>query len=285
MSGCVRRRGRGYVLVLVLFAVAIAATSMAAVCRSGLEKAVAAERAGTDLQRRWAVMTLRASLLPKAEAVLLKAEVPAAEARRAVRLGGQSFTLVFGDESAKANVNLLYARGGLAGAEREVRAAVQSTGSTLPVELRPFPGRGASFGAPDADPDQPLAFETMGQVLRGAPSAGALVVAGGGMTCWGDGTINVRRASKGALRAALGGQMPAGEIDRLVAARDKDPKRDVSDVFDELHLSDARREAAESLVTEDSNCHSLWIISADGRRNWYDLAVRDGEGDVILFGW
>src|SRR5438132_1522253 len=106
---------RGYVLLLVLFVIALAATAMAAVCRMSLAKSLHASRAAADLQRRWAVLTTRSVLLPQAEAILAKPGEPVSEVRREIQLGGQSFTLIFGDEQAKANVNLLYAQSGLAG--------------------------------------------------------------------------------------------------------------------------------------------------------------------------
>ena len=45
---------------------------------------------------------------------------------------------MFGDEQAKANVNLLYAVGQRAGAERAVRELAQASGTSLPVELSPI---------------------------------------------------------------------------------------------------------------------------------------------------
>src|SRR3954464_12541558 len=117
-----RRPRHGYALLLVLFVMALAATAMAAVCRMSLEKTMQASRAEGDLQRRWAVITCRSVLLPKAEAIIARSKEPASQVAREVRLNGQPLTLIFSDEQAKANVNLLYAQGGLSGAEREVRA-------------------------------------------------------------------------------------------------------------------------------------------------------------------
>src|SRR3954469_11264965 len=106
----VRPRRRGYALLMVLLVLALAAAALAGVCRLSLEKAVRASRAAEDLQRRWGVITCRSVLLPRAEDVLSAAQAdgPTAETRREIRLGDLSFTLVFGDEQAKANVNLLY---------------------------------------------------------------------------------------------------------------------------------------------------------------------------------
>lgn len=114
-------RRRGYVLLIVLMVLAIAGAVLAGVCRMSLERALFAERAQADLQRRWGVLTCRTVLLPKAEAALSSSGSHASEVRGNLHLGGQAFSLVFGDEQAKANVNMLYRDGGLAGSESRVR--------------------------------------------------------------------------------------------------------------------------------------------------------------------
>src|SRR3954470_8830707 len=192
-----RRRQRGYALLLVLFVMALAATAMAAVCRMSLEKTMQASRAEGDLQRRWAVITCRSVLLPKAEAIIARSKEPASQVAREVRLNGQPLTLIFSDEQAKANVNLLYAQGGLSGAEREVRAIVQASNAPVTVELRTIPGRGKTFGTANANDDDPLAFEGFAQIcarqttpasLLAAPRGIAAAPVTAGLTCWGDGS-------------------------------------------------------------------------------------------------
>jgi hypothetical protein len=281
---------RGYVLLMVLFVLALAAAAMAGVCRWSLQKAVIASRAEAELRRRWAVVSCRAVLLPKAEAVLTHNDNSTSDFRCAIRLGGQSFTLIFGDEQAKANVNLLYAQGGLADAERHVRTIVGISGGGVPVELRPIPGQGKSFGSPDAADDDPPAFESFDQVLGRTPPD--LLVAAHGttpslaskLTCWGDGSMNVRRASKEVVRAVLARYLAAGEISRFLDARRKDPKAEITDMLQGLNLSDKRREPVEFLLTDDCNCHSLWIISDAGDRIRYDLGIAEG-GMITMFSW
>ena len=58
-----------------------------------------------------------------------------------------------------------------------------------------------------------------------------------------------------------------------------------SELLDALALPAARREAVEDLLTSESACHSLWIISDSGDRNGYDLAITEGEAAVIMFNW
>jgi hypothetical protein len=87
------------------------------------------------------------------------------------------------------------------------------------------------------------------------------------------------------MRAVLAPHLPAAEIARLLELRAKNPTLQSGDLLDLLELSDARREAVEERLTDQSSCRSLWIISDSGDRTWYDLAVSRGEGDVTLFGW
>jgi hypothetical protein len=159
------------------------------------------------------------------------------------------------------------------------------------VELRPIPGRGKSFGTADAKDDDPLAFESFGQVVGRAESRTLLAARGAsppviaGLTCWGDGSLNLRRASGEAVRAVLSRRLAAGEITRLLEMRAKNPDLESSDLLDALGLSEARRDAVDDLLTGESSCHSLWIVSATGERYWYDLAVSDGGDGAMLFSW
>src|SRR6476660_8633708 len=93
------RHPRGYVLLLTLMLLAVAAAALAGACRGALQKALLATRAQEDLQRRWGVLSCRAALLPKAERVLaVSVDHASAETQFDVTLGGQAMTLVFGDE-------------------------------------------------------------------------------------------------------------------------------------------------------------------------------------------
>jgi type II secretory pathway component PulK len=276
-------RRRGYVLLLVLFVIALATVAMASVCRMSLEKGLQADRAQSDLQRRWAVVTCRSVVLPKVQALLDRAPDTAADVRRTLHLGRQSFTVIIADEQAKANVNLLYAQGKLAGAERAVRAVISDNRGDTPVTLRPL----ARPAVADDDDEPPQLFESFEQVfgrvlperLVGSPSPTSA------LTCWGDGTLNLHRASPQAVRAVLGTHLPAAEIAHLLELRAKNPTLDSGDLLDLMGLSDQRREAVEELLTDQSACRSLWIISDSLDRKWYDLAVSRGQGDVVLFSW
>jgi hypothetical protein len=283
---------------------------LAGVCRMSLERALFAERAQADLQRRWGVLTCQTVLLPKAEAALSSTSPAASEARRDLHLGGQAFSLVFGDEQAKANVNILYRDGGLASAESRVREIAAL--SNLRVELRPLPGGldATGFGrrpvsttaaSDTADPPElPRVFEALGQVFVGARPADLVEPRGtappvtAAVTCWGDGSLNFRRASPEAIRAVCAACLTSAEISRLLGLRTKNPTADSSNLLDQLKLNEKTRAAIEDLLVDDSSCRSLWIVSRSTERNWYDLAVSDGPApdssqsqpaQPLLFSW
>lgn len=287
------RRSGGYVLLMVLLVLTISAAAAAGVCRMSLDKALRAARAEDDLQRRWGALSCRTTLLPKAERVLTAAEQPgskpSAEARLQLPLGRQTFTLIFGDEQAKANVNALYYQGGLAGTERAVRELTAASGSPAPVELRP------SAGGAAADPeDREPVFESFGQVFGGAPPAALLAGRPGRpapasqLTCWSDGPLNFRRASRDALVQVCRPHVGRGRVEQLLKARDETfPDVDLAGALDSLGLNQKQQAALEDLLVDDSVCYSLWVISRDGGREWYDLAVDGaaGEADRVYFTW
>ena len=290
VSANVARRSRGYVLIVVLFLIALAAVTVAGICRMSLEKAVRAGRAEADLQRRWTAISCQAVLLPRAEDLFLHTANAPSEVRRAIVLNGRPVTLVFGDEQAKANVNLLYAQAGTAATERELRTVVGASGGFIPVELRPIPGAGLSFGSADANDDDPRALESFDQLLPTASPAGLTNTRGrrwplaSRLTCWGDGSLNVRRAPDEAVRAVLARHLTGAEISRLLDARAKDAAATSADLLDALDLSAARRAPVEDLLTEQSFCHSLWVIIDSHQRVDYDLAVTEGAA-TTRFTW
>jgi hypothetical protein len=298
-----RRRGPAprpaYVLPLTLLLLAVAAASLAGVCRISLEQAVRAAGAREDLQRRWAVTTCRAALLPKAERVLASAERsgggPSSEARVRLALGGVTLDLVFGDEQAKANLDVLYRAGGRAGTEAAIRAL--TAGADVRVAPAPFAVATPEAGTVEAlqQDEQPRLFESWSQVFGDTPP-GALAAPRGAdgrsavadLTCWGDGTLSYRRASVAALRLACPKALGATGAARLVALRQDQPELDLWEALEQLELSEEQQAEAEERLIDESSCHSLWIVARTGGRSWYDLSIADdgeGPGAAATFSW
>ena len=113
-----KRRQSGFVLLLVLVVLAVGGTLLTIAARRCGQDAIRAAAAQRDLQLRWGQWSCQTTLLPVADQMMqdLDAErdahaAPSCELRQQVRLGELEFTLLVGDESAKANVNTLAARG------------------------------------------------------------------------------------------------------------------------------------------------------------------------------
>src|SRR5688572_2863728 len=97
LSGRFHHARAAYVLPLTLLLLAVAAASLAGVCRASFQKAVQAANAHDDLQRRWAVTSCRKALLPKASRVLAAlgpASGSLSEVRLDLVLGGLPVELV-----------------------------------------------------------------------------------------------------------------------------------------------------------------------------------------------
>src|SRR5688572_16761712 len=104
-------RHRGYVLIVTLGVLVLAATVMVGVGRAAIAHALAARQAQDDLQRRWAIASCRAIVLPFAEQLLVdqehKQQRPVPVHRAQIHLGNVALDLTLADEQAKANVNWL----------------------------------------------------------------------------------------------------------------------------------------------------------------------------------
>lgn len=282
---------RGYALVLTLMLLVIVVTSAASLCRVSLRAALRARDAQDDLRQRWGALSARAALLPKAEQILSRQQAPAPSATLHVRLNGSTWRFVIGDEQAKANINLLYRRRGIAQTEIAARALISQTQQPVRVELRPMAGRAAD----DAD-EPPPAFLAIDQALAARPAEllarrGQQLAPADVLTCFGDGSLNVRRAPRGALDQMCRPHLSSAQITRLLAWRTEpsDVQDDLWDELDRMGLSPAAQDALEDLVTDRSTCHSLWIVAPRSRGERFTFAVAGAEfsdtPDVITYEW
>jgi type II secretory pathway component PulK len=279
------RKHRGYVLVLTLAVLVLVAGALVSSGQLAVRRAASAREAQRELQRRVGIASIRRAILPQAEQILAGQEArrgaPMAQHRAAVRLGDITFDLVIADEQAKANLNAMLARASRDVVENRLREALAGTGLAASLALRPVieadrvtvSGPGQIF---DNVEPQSLIRSRFGQV---APMET--------ISCWGDGAVNVRRAPELVLNLALDPPWTRMEVGRLVQARrdmfEANGKRSITvtpaapqpkDPLARL-LQTAQIRWGAAGLTLQSTCHSLWIVTRDGRREWYDLAVED----------
>jgi hypothetical protein len=273
---------RGHILPLTLAILAIAGGVMARVCRDGMMRSLAVAREEQELQRDWAVRSCQSTVLPRAGGLLVRAEQaagrPVLRLERDVFLCGRVYHLTIADEQAKANINLLYARDRNQ-AERAARTAARA-GSGLIVRLRPLTSRVARTGPTDTPP---LAFDSMGQVFVETGDAPAVRTAARGLTCWGGGKLNWRRASRDSLGQVLAGHPDLARQVLRQQAAGKDGS--FAAALDALQVSAAKRSEFDKLFTEGTNAQSLWIVSQGAA----SLSVREnldeGRTRVISHSW
>ena len=303
-------RSHGYVLVVTLGLLVLAASLMVAVGRGAMRHATAARLAADDLQHRWGVISCRTAILPYAESVLLAAETQSRAAtpryHESVQLGGERFDLTIADELAKANVNQLLDHTDRPSAETRLRQGLVGTGLSSNVRLRPSPN--PLFGisptpttspatSPSTKPSGtaglPQWISGFGQIFDDASPERLLQVQGGVrpvdlLTCWGAGHINIRRISPEALRICADAALSGVDQNRLLQMRDlviqtkplPKPKKGVPDNDPILRLVNAAEVDPKNLsalptMTLQSTCHSIWITTHDQRRASHYLSIFD----------
>ena len=258
-------RQAGYVLLIVMMVLTIAATTLTAIARGSFSRMARAGREQTALQRHWGELSCQ-QLLPKAETILPHQEAePISRVTHTLRLGDLDFHLVFSDEQAKLNLAKFIKRQP-SRLERAVRELQASSQAPLVLTL--------------SVPDDPKSFDEV--FVVGHPSE--LLASSEQLTLWGSGKVNVRRASPAVIEAVLDGELSRERADSIAALIQQDRGLSVEEAISQLSLRDADARTARKLLTDASDCHSLWIITDDGVRKWYRLAI-DQAGQVGVLAW
>ncbi|MCX5682421.1 MAG: hypothetical protein NT049_01895, partial [Planctomycetota bacterium] len=245
-------------------------------------------QAQRELQVRWGMLTCQVAAMPMARKILqgqeTREEHPLVEARRDLVLGGVSFHLVVADEQAKANVNLLEQKRGRAGLD--LRLQHLQVDSRRPVRVELHPSADDPRAAGRAIPlhyqslDQVFVFTHPSQLLN-AEAAHATT---GPITLWSSGAVNFKRASRAVLREVLDGAMPDNQIEDLAKLAETSPEVALSEAMRMVSAgaeqkpgaTPGQNKAAQTLLTDTSSCHSLWVVAAGSTRHWYRFYVEGG---------
>jgi hypothetical protein len=303
----VKYNRRGYVLVMTLGLLMLAATLLVTLGRASTARVLASKTEQRELQRRWAVVSCRNAVLPFSVDILAKQEAlqnrPIPGFRVSIVLGDQRYTLLVSDEQAKANVNLLLEHSDKSRAEARLREALSGSGLGNSIFLRPEPRVHAEVppsapGQPPSRPELPSWLSGFGQVFTNVGPerlvAGGVTAPVSQLTCWGSGAVNIMRVSESALRLAATPALTNIECGRLIDARNKAfaprntraspnlptaaaaPARNLDAVGNLLAQARVDPKARLNLpLTSTSTCYSLWIIRQDRERSEYWLFVSD----------
>jgi len=288
-----RPHNKGFVLLMALLVVAIAGAVLATSARRSHRRLLAAGDAHRDLQVRWGTISVRAMCLPSAELILVrdeaKARKPLVSTRRQITLGGIQFDLIFTDEQAKANADLLSAREGKAGIERSVRALQAGLRRIVAVELhpaepKPRPKTVEEGMAPElyTSLDQILLIKRPADLV---PHDARDATVADRLTCWSNGKVNFKRADSVVLREVLHDVLDESHIARLINFNRKTPDGSLYEAVEAMDLTDEKRQAALERLTDTSYCHGLWVIARTAGRNWYTFTVARDGAKPRSFAW
>lgn len=309
-------RHAGFVLLMVLVLVLLAATVLAATARHALSRNVAAGAAQRELQRRWGARSCRDAFLARAEVLLTEAVANDPVEikpflRRSITLGRMTFDVTLADEQAKADVNRLAEDRGKEGLASALRALQSGQTDLLEVALRPTPSARpapasrstrrrrsraarirrrlrrepaqppAATGPAYGSFDQVFAFNHP-RALFGQNDAPAVADR---ITFWTDGRLNYRRAERNVLREALAPVLGEGEIALLVDFRERHPDGTLGEALRRLKLTKRQRDALGPLLTDASGCHSVRIVTRGQTRDWIVLYVAPAGSDAATSTW
>lgn len=285
---CVPAR-RGFVLIVVLALLTVAALMTAGLARRSLSLAQSSLEAERRLQSKWTELSLQRVVLSRAESILAAQIPPDSDDeirhthRETLELNGIDYALVIADEDAKVNLNAVYYANGEEGVARTAQE-MQAATFRIPVRLRPY----------QATKQQLPVFDSWGQIFDASrftskATADSLIAATDGITCWGSGRLNIRRAPDDALRSIARLHASGGVADEIVRRRQEHPTADLDQLLNGLELNVEERAALESALADQSRCHSLWVQSIEGGGSRSALYVAEsnerGRIYVSVFAW
>jgi hypothetical protein len=284
-----RGRGvrRGFVLLMSLVLIALAGIMLTSLARHRLTLAVEANLAKYSLQQRWGTFFACRAMLNDPEQIIQRNLHTGLSASRQLpivsgfQLGDVTFEIVLDDENRKLNVNRLYAT---TDTRKMLDVLHQFATQGEQIDLRPL--EGTSLGV--------RAFDSWGHVLRlGSKVAphevyDQVAPLSQKVTCWGNAKVNLQRCDSDVLYQI--GALAVGPItaNQLVALHDDEPSLKTDQLLSRLEISRRKRAILQGWLSDDSTCHSLWIISGN-RQSSCDFYVHEATGSdsavVRQFRW
>jgi hypothetical protein len=216
-----------------------------------------------------------------------------------LRLGDVNFDILLGDEDAKLNLNAVYHHGG---PQRVAAAVARHGGPLVGSAVRLLPAVAPLSTSPrvptrsldDQQEDEPQiaipdAFRSWGELFdvraldAGLARDADLPNLTTGLTLWGSGQLNFRRASDETILAVASLVVQDGAARRIVERYRQNPTATLAVLLQtEVSREPDRRRLAE-LMSESSSNFSIWIdaasIAGSGLRS-FTVMRRDDEGVI-----
>ena len=243
---------RGIVLMLTLAMIVIAVTLTARTANRSLTRTLESLDAESQLRDRWSRLSLQQAVLSHAEQIFAAVEgdqrdtPPTTWHDAEFTLAGTTYRLRLADENAKINLNTVMRTQSLDALDQFIS---QSTSRSLRREKR-----SPSSTEPTNTPPAPL--ESWGQVFP-ISTHSALLHATTKITLWGNGRLNIHRATDQSLRQLLEPLTSPTEVDALLRqSRETTAQTQPALLAAQNSLPTG---PTADLLTHTSRCHSLWI--------------------------
>lgn len=250
----------GYALLLVLATLTIASVGLVTIANRTLRDNAQSLAMQAELQAKWGRISCAAAALELAgpafevvEANKLPGQPMPTQLRERLMLGNQVFDLVLGDEDAKVNLNRVATIAGTSAAQKAVRDLADARYWNC-VRFSPQYSIHATR------------FESWGEwfdLAKLRTLAGddrALVELTHNVTLWGQGTLNIHRASDQAIRAQCAAVVPAGLSNRILETiRESNTGSEVAILLQRTVQNSQDRERLSQVLGDGSSSFSLWI--------------------------
>ncbi len=312
----ISKQRRGYILVMVLVTLIIVITALTSVATKSLRTSQQAGNAASMLQQRWGMTTCKNMFLPNAgRTFLLYEQEQLAKTKgspgrtnvlaESVMLGGQRFDMVLSDENAKVNLNTMYHLGG----PKSVGDAVKTIGG-LPLQrsMSPRPavpptnrfqlnasksgGSDASgeAGGPNGSADLAQsalpAFRSWGEIFdlgkmkRESPDGILKFDFTKSLTLWGNGQVNIRRATNEVIGSTLEAVMTKAGAKSLLSELNRTEEVDLQAIVETKLTRPSDRRAVMTLIGMSSFSFSLFVDvdAPQGRSRRLFVSTTDIDG-------
>lgn len=286
------RRRSGFVLMMAIVLLAIAAATMVQLANRSMaivQQGVVAQR---ETQERWSQITARIAFLERGEELLSSVEARHIEMgggwpfpRQIVvhyQLGGERFQVQLSDECAKISINALAARH-----PEDLRTllAQAAMASRLPLKLAPRAPKNRA---------KSRAYWSWGQVvdlsqlLPEEPPFRQLQAVTDNFTCWGSDRLNLRRAQPEAIRIVLAGILSPKEIEEF-QLRCSGYQGELEELIKSLDLPRRKVIKISPLITDTSSTYAMWIHRPQAENSSATLIVQDPTDrsgpQILQFEW
>ena len=266
-----------FALVIVLLVIVISGTVLASCARYSCQKALQASCAQRELQLRWGTISCKEVVLPAAETVLQESTeedsaviVDQPSRYLSFSFGDLTYHLLLSDEQAKMNVNTVLRYRGSQGVSESLATLQQD----MPIHLshrvaETLTGEDAASISYSFFDDL-LVYDHPTQLVSPVDPTQRI---SGKITFWTDGKVNFRRASPVVFQEAMKGLIEDSLLAALLQIRESLPDCTLSEGLSQMELKTSQRSQILRYVTDQSDCHSLWVVVDGETRLWHRLFI------------